>query len=257
LKELTLRQREQLIKQEGAGEFRRFLTESRKGLENLVKEIREGEMTREKTLRVKDFIRGLEDQSAALDAALEADAAANAPLTAQDGGAAAPQIAPGDEVLAGPSRCRGKVIRAAGAKKTGRYWIVETGSVRMSFPEQELLPVPGAVGGGANAQAGGAAADSARVGWAAELAPSETFGGAKLEIKLLGMRLDEALETLRHQIDAAVIAGLREFSVVHGKGDGILQQGVHDYLRNDPAVAEFFFSRPELGGTGRTEVVLR
>jgi DNA mismatch repair protein MutS2 len=261
LKELTLRQKEQLIKQEGAVEFRRFLVESRKDLENLVKEIREGEMTREKTLKVKNFIRGLETQSAILDAALEAEAAAfavaNASYSAPDGEASVLQIAPGNEVLAGPSRCRGKVIRAAGAKKTGRYWIVEIGSIRMRFSEQELIPVSGASGGGANVQPGQAAASSVRVGWAAELAPLEQFGGAKLEIKLLGMRLDEALETLRRQIDAAVIAGLREFSVVHGKGDGILQQGVQDYLRNDPAVAEFFFSRPDLGGTGRTEVVLR
>ncbi|MDR2952371.1 MAG: Smr/MutS family protein [Treponema sp.] len=54
-----------------------------------------------------------------------------------------------------------------------------------------------------------------------------------------------------------MLAGLREFSVVHGKGDGILQKGIQDYLRSDPAVADFRFSRPELGGFGRTEVVLK
>jgi len=84
-----------------------------------------------------------------------------------------------------------------------------------------------------------------------------SFPKAKLEINLLGMRLEEALENLRRQIDAAALAGLREFSVVHGKGDGILQKGVEDYLRNDPAVANYYFSRPELGGSGRTEVVLK
>jgi DNA mismatch repair protein MutS2 len=71
------------------------------------------------------------------------------------------------------------------------------------------------------------------------------------------MRLEEALETLRRQIDAAVLSGLKEFSVVHGKGDGILQKGVHEYLKNDPAIGDYYFSRPELGGFGRTEVILR
>jgi DNA mismatch repair protein MutS2 len=71
------------------------------------------------------------------------------------------------------------------------------------------------------------------------------------------MRLEEALEALRHQIDAAVLAGLHEFAVVHGKGEGILQKGVHEYLRGENAVADYYFSRPEMGGFGRTEVILK
>jgi len=234
LKELTLRQKERLLQQEGAAEFRLFLSESRKSLENLVREIREGEMNREKTLKVKGFIRELETQSAALDASLEAQ---------EESLDAPPPIAPGIEVLAGSSRRRGTVIRADKAKKTERHWIVEIGSVRLSFPESELTPAPDTQNAGRST-----------VGWAAELAPDVA---TKMEINLLGMRLEEALDCLRRQIDAAIMAGLREFSVVHGKGDGILQKGVQDYLRGDPSVADYYFSRPELGGFGRTEVVLR
>jgi DNA mismatch repair protein MutS2 len=80
---------------------------------------------------------------------------------------------------------------------------------------------------------------------------------AQMEISLRGMRLEEALEALRRQVDAAVLAGLGSFAVIHGKGDGILQKGVHDYLKNDKAVADYYFSRPEMGGFGRTEVVLK
>jgi DNA mismatch repair protein MutS2 len=70
------------------------------------------------------------------------------------------------------------------------------------------------------------------------------------------MRVDEALDALRVQLDGAVIGGLRRFAVVHGKGDGILSGAVQDYLKSRPEVAAFFFSRPELGGFGRTEVEL-
>jgi len=280
LKELTLRQKERLLQQEGAAEFRLFLSESRKSLENLVREIREGEMNREKTLKVKEFIRELEAQSAALDASLEAQSASlettlytyagteEKTPSAAGSEKTAPLITPGMEVLAGSSRRRGTVIRAdnkKGAKKTELRWIVEIGSVRLSFPERELTPAPDTQNAGRST-----------VGWAAELAPENaqtTIAGtaaakgntagtnssarAKLEINLLGMRLEEALDTLRRQIDAAIMAGMREFSVVHGKGDGILQKGVQDYLRGDPSVADYYFSRPELGGFGRTEVVLR
>jgi len=250
LKALSLRQKEHFLRQEGASEFRRFLSESRKGLENLVREIREGELTREKTVKVKDFIRDLETRSAAMGAALEAEELSLMEMAAEiktesDGLVRTPPgavIVPGTEVLAGNSRQKGTVIRRDN-KKTAA-WIVETGSVRMSFSESELFPVKNTN-----------QSSPKTVGWTTELAQTET--GPKLEINLLGMRLEEALDTLRRQIDVAVLAGLREFSVVHGKGDGILQKGVQDYLRNDPAVTDFYFSRPELGGFGRTEVVLK
>jgi DNA mismatch repair protein MutS2 len=65
------------------------------------------------------------------------------------------------------------------------------------------------------------------------------------------------MEALRKQVEAAILSNLKNFSVIHGKGHGILRHGVHDYLKNHPAVADFYFARPEMGGFGRTEVVLR
>jgi DNA mismatch repair protein MutS2 len=256
LKELSLRQQEHHLKREGAAEFRRFLEESRRQLENLVREIREGELSGEKTRAVKEFIRRLEENSAAAEAALEAEEEALAAL----GGETAPEgyaggepgrapVGPGTEVFAGPSRRRGTVIRR---EKKG-FWIVETGSVRMSFPERELVPAGKKSSPGGKSSGGGTASTAGTAAWAADLAPS----GAKLELSLLGLRMEEALALLRRQIDAALLAGLREFSVVHGTGEGILQRGVQDYLKTDPAVEDYYFSRPEQGGFGRTKVILK
>jgi DNA mismatch repair protein MutS2 len=44
---------------------------------------------------------------------------------------------------------------------------------------------------------------------------------------------------------------------VHGKGEGILQKGIHEYLRDAPAVAGFAFAVPEDGGSGKTRVSLK
>jgi DNA mismatch repair protein MutS2 len=254
LKELSLRQKEYQLKQEGAGALRLLLSESRKTLENLVREIREGELSREKTLKVKEFIRSLEQNSAAVDAALDMEEAELAALSAgmatgADIGAVSDVgvIAPGTEVLAGSSRQRGRVIRR---DKKDQTWIVEIGSVKMSFGEKELIPSGARRGAPADGEKSGA-------GWAAEFAGTNEDRTARPELKLLGMRLDEALDALRRQIDAAVLGGLKEFSVVHGKGDGILQKGVHDFLKQERAVADYYFSRPEMGGFGRTEVVLK
>jgi DNA mismatch repair protein MutS2 len=250
LKELRLRQKEAELKAGGMGNLRRLLSESRKTLENLVREVKEGELSREKTVKVKEFLRDLEETVAAEGAALEeedrrlaeARLRLDGELPAFSGGRAGIPIGPGTEVLAGEQRRRGRVLRAdKKASPKTPSWIVEIGSLKMSFPEKDLVPLP-------------PSAEEKK----AVIAPVDLVENrARFEINLRGMRLEEALETLGRQIDAAVLAGLREFSVIHGKGDGVLQRGVHEYLKTQALVADYYFSRPELGGFGRTEVILR
>ena len=250
LKELRLRQKEAELKAGAAGKLRLLLDESRKTLENLVREVREGELNREKTRRVKDFLSELARTVEAEDAALAGEEQAIAEEQrrleqAGESGALAETrsaaFAPGAEVFAGPHKRRGVILRADKKNPAGNTWIVEIGSLKISFPEKDLVP-----------------AAPAKTGMKPLITALDIAApAAAIELKLLGMRLPEAIDALRRQIDAAVLSGLREFSVVHGKGDGILQKGVHDYLKNDPAVADYFFSRPEQGGFGRTEVVLR
>jgi DNA mismatch repair protein MutS2 len=112
----------------------------------------------------------------------------------------------------------------------------------MTFAEAELQPLPPSV----------KTPSIAPVDFASGGAP-----GAKAELSLIGLRVAEALSALERQMDAAIMGGLREFSVVHGKGDGVLQRAVHEFLKKQPSVADYYFSRPELGGFGRTEVLLR
>jgi DNA mismatch repair protein MutS2 len=273
LKELRLRQKEAELKAGAAGSLRGLLSESRKKLENLVREVREGELSREKTLKVKEFLRDLDGVVEAENAALEEEESKlagerrrieaeygtdseNGTGSRRKGSRSSavkqgtlPDLAPGVEVLAGSSRSRGRILRAGKKGSANNSWIVEIGSLKMSFPETELVPLYIEQRPAVNGAANGAAA-----GWAADLVSSPA---PQFEISLRGMRLEEALDTLRRQIDAAVLSGLKQFSVVHGKGDGILQKGVHEYLRNDKAVADYYFSRPELGGFGRTEVILK
>jgi DNA mismatch repair protein MutS2 len=245
LRELRLRQKEQELREGGLGQFRLLVAESRKKLENLVREVREGELSREKTLKVKEFLSELEEDAVREEALLEgeekllkkiqADTGDGAPDGAGKGDSV--PIRPGIEVSAGPFKRRGTVLRR---DKGG--WVVEIGSLRMTVDERELIPVP-----------------PSDIPQKPFIETAELSGAVRpqAELSLRGMRLDEALETLRKQIDAAVLAGLNEFSVVHGKGEGVLQKGVHEFLKAQKEVADYYFSRPELGGFGRTEVVLK
>jgi DNA mismatch repair protein MutS2 len=149
--------------------------------------------------------------------------------------------------ISGLNERRGRILRLD-RKSQGSSpatWIVEIGALKMSFSEKELIPVDVENEKQSRRQS---------TSWAADLAPSAP---PRIELSLLGMRLSEALDALGRQIDAAILGGLREFAVVHGKGDGILSKGVHDFLRSDPRVKDYFFSRPEAGGFGRTDVILK
>jgi len=238
LKELQLRQKEAELKRESVGKLSSLLKESRKTLENLVRELKEGEVDREKTLKVKEFLaelaRNVENESSALD---EEERAIIEQFRENKNETV---FAPDMEVFAGTSKQRGVIIRKDKKSPAGNSWIVKTGSIKMSFPEKDLIPASGAK---ANKTAS----------WDAEYGSS----AAVFELKLIGMRLEEAKDALRRQIESALLSGLKTFAVIHGKGSGILQKGIHDYLKNDPAIADYYFARPELGGFGRTEVVLK
>ncbi|MDR0290836.1 MAG: Smr/MutS family protein, partial [Treponema sp.] len=249
LKELRLRQKEFELKAGLAGKLRLLLDESRKTLENLVRELKEGEMTREKTLKVKEFLGELARTVDAENAALEEEeqAIADALRHGETNSSIVPPAAefiPGMEVFAGAARRRGVLIRQDKKSSAGNIWIVEIGSLKISFPERELVPAaPSRQPPKPSISMVDFAASSSSV--------------ARSEINLCGMRLEEAIEAMRRQLDMALLHGLGAFSVVHGKGDGILQKGVHEWLKQESAVADYYFAHPEMGGFGRTEVVLK
>ncbi|MCL2608422.1 MAG: endonuclease MutS2 [Treponema sp.] len=245
LRELELKRKELELNEGFSGRLGNLLDESRKTLENLVRELREGEIDREKTLKVKEFLGELERNARAEKALLDAQKQELARESRKEKVRTKPRealpLAVGMEVLAGEPGRRGTLLRRG--KKSGGEdtWLVGIGALRISFPESLIAPAKPS----AKPKPQIAGVDYAR--------PPQ----ASLEIDLRGMRLEQALEALRRQTDAAVLCGLRTFSVIHGTGDGILQKGVHDRLKTERAVADYFFSHPELGGFGRTEVVLR
>lgn len=277
LSRLRVKQKELELKEAGIGDLRHLLAESRKTLENLVKEVREGELTPEKTRAVKDFLsdfaeqvgseeekfdsekEGLRteeetarkrDEAAASSQSRRAGSAEKSRSARTDSagnqGGKAGKTAPasfgeGCPVLVGSSRRRGIILRAA---KKG-FWLVETGSLRMTVSESELSIV--------------APLDVSKPLVDVELAPRGSDGrvAAVFELNVRGMRLAEALDAVEKQLDAASIQGLKLFSIIHGTGEGVLGKGIQDYLKTQDAVADYYFARPEEGGYGKTVVHLK
>ncbi|MDR0785417.1 MAG: endonuclease MutS2 [Treponema sp.] len=237
LEELRLKQKEAELAESGLVNLRKLLEESRKTLENLVRELKEGGVSREKTLKVKEFLRDFEKSvNAAAEYREKSAEELNSFKQKLEKTERNQEIAfeAGVEVLIGEWGQRGKIVRK---EKNGAF-LVETGSVKLTFPADALVP----------------ADRPCKPQKPAVLIDLADKNGAQLEVNLLGMRLEEALSILRRQVDGALLSGLGRFAVVHGKGNGVLRQGVHEFLRKEPYVADFHFSRPELGGAGRTEV---
>lgn len=76
------------------------------------------------------------------------------------------------------------------------------------------------------------------------------------EIDLRGLRAGEAITRLDRFTEHALLNGLQEISVIHGKGTGSLQQAVAEFLTGHRRVESFGAAPLEQGGTGVTRVKL-
>lgn len=292
-REVEVHKREHDLKKEKSRELDDFLRESRRTLENLVRELREGELTRDKTLGVKQYIASLEkniekiqgdvdeeentlaDEIEKLDELKEKNKHrvshkatkkkmklsealkyASAPEVSEENNLSSvktekkaktvslvskPVFGPGATVENTKTGAKGTLV---GEDKKGR-WFVQFGSFKMSVPRNELKLVKGVE------------TEPATYTPDVEIIRSQESDEMPVfELRLLGMYAEEAIRALEHQLDLCTIHNIRHFSVIHGKGNGILQQAVHDYLSHYNGVTDFRFAPPEDGGFGKTYVTL-
>ncbi len=88
--------------------------------------------------------------------------------------------------------------------------------------------------------------------------PSETeLDEPPRELKLIGQRVEPALELLDRFLDRSLLASLPELRIIHGHGTGRLRTAVRRHLGAHPAVARHRAGRAHEGGDGATVVSLR
>ena len=163
---------------------------------------------------------------------------AGQPRAPDAGGVPPGPLAAGAPVRIAASGRLGVVVRAG---RRGS-WVVQTGGVRGTFRSEELVP------------AATAAPAAAAVRLDVEVSTTGTPPLAELNVR--GLRLDEALAAVERQVDGALLAGLRQWAIVHGRGEGVLRHGIHQYLERRREVAEFAPAAHRDGGDGKTIVKL-
>ena len=70
----------------------------------------------------------------------------------------------------------------------------------------------------------------------------------------VGRTLDDAEEIVLKYLDDCYAGGLKECTIIHGRGAGILQNGLRQLLKKSPMVASFRKGKYNEGGDGVTVV---
>lgn len=76
-------------------------------------------------------------------------------------------------------------------------------------------------------------------------------------LDMRGMKVDEALMEMEKYLDDAYLVGLKQVSLIHGKGTGALRAAVHRELKKYPRVKSFRLGEIAEGGDGITVVELK
>ena len=161
--------------------------------------------------------------------------------------AALPELVPlksvkqGDTVHISSLGCDGVVLSLDGRHAKAR---VRAGRMEMEVLLTDLSAPLGA--------AGRSGKKPATAPWKIDVVESE-----ERELKLIGMRVDEALAELEPFINHAAAAGLSEVRVIHGLGSGRLRDAVREELGRHPLVEGFRTGEPHEGRDGATVVTLR
>lgn len=144
------------------------------------------------------------------------------------------QLKAGDEVIVNTYGQRGTLIR----KTSAQEWQVQLGILKMAVNESDMTPV------------------------APEKEPKQRVTAVRSsqsshvpnQLDLRGKRYEEALAEVDQYLDAAILAGYPQVTIVHGKGTGALRTGITEYLKNHRSVSGFEFAPGNQGGNGATIV---
>ena len=125
-------------------------------------------------------------------------------------------------------------------KVSDEEWVVQMGIIKMKIAIEDLAPI--------------AETQEAKQQVIVKSARSSHVSS---ELDLRGKRYEEAMKDLDLYIDAAILANYPRVTIIHGRGTGAIQHGVHKTLRSHRSVASFEFAPMNTGGNGATIVTFK
>ena len=136
----------------------------------------------------------------------------------------------------------GTIIAVNGSEVT-----VQIGILKTTVKAKDCI----AMRGKAKSNAAGENFGKKRKGFAHQFFVSKSIG-ARTEVDVRGMTMDEAIPAVDKAMDDALLAGLTSLRIIHGKGTGALKAGLTAYLSTHAAVKSLAEAPLNEGGSGAT-----
>ncbi len=219
---------------EAAAEAQELIDKANSRIERTIREIKEAQAEKERTKEVRQELRKTKEEIA--ETAQKA-AAPKAEKTEAD-----VQLKVGDTVSIDEMEIVGEIVAISDTDATILF-----DTVRLRTSPDKLRKISRAEGRKATRKRRSALAD--------EL--SEKAEKFELTLDVRGQRAEEALDNVAKYLDEAKLLSVKEISILHGKGNGILRKVIREYLSHDHDVTRFADASLETGGAGVTRVELR
>ena len=262
-----------------------IIREANKRIENTIREIREAQAEKEATRKLREEIKAFEDEVSKFDSTANDEAIARkiAQIQARrerkaqkkKDAAANPQVKTDNKTVAEPkveSKTSTKVfaagdpVRIKGTKSVGtidsidgngKMAVVIFGDMRTKMRTERLEHADAPV---ASPDTSSANKHANLLNVSLEKTTRETIDNRRSsfrqEIDVRGMRGDEAMNAVQYFIDDAILVGVTQVRILHGKGNGILRQLIRQYLNTVPNVLSARDEHVQFGGAGITVVEL-
>jgi DNA mismatch repair protein MutS2 len=223
LKEMLDEERKEMIRA-AKQEAKRIVQDANKEVERAIREIKESQADKAKTMQAR---KRLENESAKLKVEERT-------IKKKKAG-----ISVGDQVRMNGHEGVGEIIRLKDKEAEVQFGLMK------SFVKLDRLEK---VSGPRKEQA------TSRSKGYNRLDKMMTF---KHELVIRGMRAEEALPTLDTFVDEAILLGMDQVKVIHGKGHGILRDLLRNHLSRHPHIAKIEDDHADRGGSGISIVTFK
>jgi DNA mismatch repair protein MutS2 len=214
-------------------EAREMLTNSNRMIESAIREIRESQAEKERSRKARQSLEELGKSLTVPKPERPANEVRSTPGTL-------PPLRPGSWVTIEGQQKAGKIHSIKGSRATvyfdGTKVTVSLNRLREAKePEPDLNPKFRRILSDIN----------------------EKAVNFKLSLDVRGKPADEAMILVQRYLDDAYLLRIREVSILHGKGEGILRKVIRELLASLEEVESFSDEHVERGGAGITRVVVK
>lgn len=238
-------QRNQMLK-EARVKAQQLLDKSNRLIENTIREIKENKADKEKTKQLRSRLEEAKKELIGSEIADEpvTDTHIITPKPGKTGPVSGKPLKKGSLVKMEGQEMVGKIEEMKGKQATVLF-----GSVKLRTQTDKLVP---ATYEEIRVWEANQRFSKPPVGVVHQL--SDKMADFKMSIDIRGKKADEAHELIARYLDQAILLRVKQVRILHGKGDGVLRNILHAYLRDMPEVEKYEDESLERGGHGVTLV---